>query len=173
MCVRPASYVTPLASRNDALKNLQFGVSAREGSRDHNYVNYDVPALTTQGQYTFWNPTYTSTAGLTHIIYSGRQQGIAGELRIPYGLVDFTSEVAYIDKGTREALDGSESALSPPLRQLARLLLLSGIRLLAARQPRHQRLARRAEHAAHRLRKAEKLNAGTALQLLAKWSKCG
>ena len=106
-------YVTPLSSRTDALKNLEFGVSAREGSRDHNWVNYDVPAMTTQGQYTFWNPTYTSSGGLTHIIYSGRQQGIAGEARIPYGLVDLTGEFAYIDKGTREALDGYQSSPSP------------------------------------------------------------
>jgi phosphate-selective porin len=106
-------YVTPLVSRTDALKNLEFGASVREGSRDHNYVNYDVPALTTQGQYAFWNPTYTGSAGLTHIIYSGSQRGVAAEARVPYGLVDLTAEVAYIDKGTREAVDGMQAAPSP------------------------------------------------------------
>ena len=106
-------YVTPLASRKDALKSLEFGASVRQGSRDKNYVNYDVPALTTQGQYAFWNPTYTSSTGLTHIIYAGTQQGVAAEARIPYGLVDLTAEVAYIDKGTREAADGMQTAPSP------------------------------------------------------------
>ena len=107
-------YVTPLASRKDALKNLEFGVSARQGSRDKDYVNYDVPALTTQGQYAFWSPTYTSSAGLTHIIYAGTQQGVAAEARIPFGLVDLTAEAAYVDKGTREAADATQA--SPSLR---------------------------------------------------------
>lgn len=107
------AYVMPLASRSDALKNLEFGVSVREGSRDPHYVNYDVPALTTQGQYAFWNPTYTSSTGLTHIVYSGRQSGIAGEVRIPYRLVDLTAEAVYIDKHTREATDGTQSLPSP------------------------------------------------------------
>jgi len=106
-------YVTPLSSRTDALKNMQFGVSARQGSRDRSYVNYDVPALTTQGQYAFWNPTYTSSTGTTHIIYAGTQRGIAAEARIPYGLVDLTAEAAYIDKCTREAADGMQASPSP------------------------------------------------------------
>jgi phosphate-selective porin len=107
------AYVMPLIARTDALKNLEIGASVRYGSRDHNYVNYDVPALTTQGQYAFWNPTYNGSAGLTHIIYSGKQQGVAFEGRVPVGLVDLTAEAAYIDKGTREALDGQQAAPSP------------------------------------------------------------
>jgi phosphate-selective porin len=106
-------YLTPLSSRRDALKDLELGASVREGSRDRNSLNYDVPALTTQGQYAFWNPTYTSSVGLTHIIYSGRQRGIAFEGRIPFGLLDLTAEAAYIDKGTREAADGLQAAPSP------------------------------------------------------------
>jgi phosphate-selective porin len=102
----------PLIARRDALKNLEVGASFRYGKRDHNYVDYDVPALTTQGQYAFWNPTYTSSQGPTHIIYSGNQQGLAFEGRVPVGDVDFTAEAAYIDKGTREALDGQQTAPS-------------------------------------------------------------
>ncbi|MEO7034107.1 MAG: porin [Polyangiaceae bacterium] len=102
-------YVLPLSGRKDALKNLEFGASGRYGSRDRSWVNYDVPALTTQGQYAFWNPTYASSAGVTHIIYAGKQQGIAFEGRVPVGNVDFTAEAAYIDKGTREALDGEQA----------------------------------------------------------------
>jgi len=107
------AYVLPLASsRTDALKNLQLGASVRYGSRDHNYVDYDVPSLTTQGQYAFWNPTYASSQGTTHIIYSGPEQGIAFEARIPYGLFDVTSEAAIINKATREALEGFEATSS-------------------------------------------------------------
>lgn len=106
-------YVLPFAStRTDALKNLEIGASVRYGSRDHNYTYYDVPALTTQGQYAFWNPTYTSSQGTTHIIYSGPQQGVAFEARVPYGLFDITSEAAIINKATREALEGFEATSS-------------------------------------------------------------
>ncbi|HWZ87812.1 MAG TPA: porin [Polyangiaceae bacterium] len=106
------AYVMPLASRSDALKNLEVGASVRYGGRDHEYTDYDVPALTTQGQYTFWNPVYTSSAGQTHIIYSGHQRGVAFEARVPVSLVDFTTEVTYIDKGTREAVEGFEATSS-------------------------------------------------------------
>jgi phosphate-selective porin len=106
------AYTMPLIERKDALKNLEIGASVRYGSRDHNYTFYDVPALTTQGQYAFWNPTYTSSQGTTHIIYSGPQQGVAFEARIPYSLVDFTTEATYIDKATREALEGFEATSS-------------------------------------------------------------
>jgi phosphate-selective porin len=105
-------YVMPLVDRKDALKNLEIGASVRYGTRDPHWVNYDIPALTTQGQYAFWSPTYTSSAGQTHIIYSGKQQGVAVEGRIPYKDVDLTAEAAYIDKGTREAPDGLEASPS-------------------------------------------------------------
>jgi len=106
-------YVTPLSDRTDALKNLQIGASVRQGSRDRQYTFYDVPALTTQGQYAFWNPTYKGSAGTTHVLYAGTQQGIAFEARVPYGQVDLTSEFAYVDKGTREAAEGFQTATSP------------------------------------------------------------
>jgi len=106
------AYVMPLIGRKDALKNLELGASFRYGKRDHNYVDYDVPALTTQGQYAFWNPTYMSSQGVTHIIYSGNQQGVAFEGRIPICDVDLTAEATYIDKGTREALDGQQTVPS-------------------------------------------------------------
>ncbi len=106
------AYVTPLVNRKDALKNFEVGASLRYGSRDPKYVAYDVPALTTQGQYAFWNPTYTGSRGLTHVIYSGRQRGVALEARLPVGLVDLTAEAAFIDKGTREAEDGSQATPS-------------------------------------------------------------
>jgi phosphate-selective porin len=106
-------YVMPLIDRTDALKNLEVGGSLRYGTRDKNFANYDVPALTTQGQYTFWSPVYTSSAGATHILYAGSQRGVAFEARIPISLVDFTTEATYIDKNTRESLEGFQTSPSP------------------------------------------------------------
>ena len=106
-------YVNPLASRKDALKDLQIGVSGRYGSRDHDYTFYDVPTLTTQGQFAFWTPVYASSTGQTHVLYSGLQRGLAVEARVPISLVDFTAEASYIDKGTREAAEGYQTSPSP------------------------------------------------------------
>jgi phosphate-selective porin len=162
-------YVTPLASREDALKNLQFGVSVRAGSRDHRYVNYDVPALTTQGQYAFWNPTYMGSGGLTHIIYSGSQRGVAVEARVPYHLVDLTAEAAYIDKGTREATDGFQSAPSPrfgSLRGYSYYVEL-GYWPLGNRDINGLPGVQNMPHVD--FQKPEKKTRETALQLLAKW----
>ncbi|HEX3854667.1 MAG TPA: hypothetical protein VHW01_27075, partial [Polyangiaceae bacterium] len=55
------AYLMPLLDRTDALKNLEVGASVRYGTRDPHWVSYDIPALTTQGQYAFWSPTYTSS----------------------------------------------------------------------------------------------------------------
>jgi phosphate-selective porin len=105
-------YVLPLNQRTDALKSLEIGASARYGSRDKNFSNYDVPALTTQGQYAFWNPTYASSAGQTHVLYAGSQRGLALEARVPVSLLDFTAEAAYIDKNTREVAEGAQTSQS-------------------------------------------------------------
>jgi phosphate-selective porin len=105
-------YMMPLASRTDALKNLEVGASVRYGSRDKNFANYDVPALTTQGQYAFWNPTYAGSQGQTHVLYAGSQRGVAFEARVPVSLVDFTTEATYIDKNTREVVEGFQTAQS-------------------------------------------------------------
>jgi phosphate-selective porin len=102
-------YVMPLA---DALKNFEVGASFRYGTRDKNFANYDIPALTTQGQYAFWNPVYASSAGQTHILYAGSQRGLAFEARVPVSLVDFTTEATYIDKNTREVVEGYQTAQS-------------------------------------------------------------
>ena len=91
------------------LKTAQIGGSFRYGSRDKSYSSYDYNALTTQGNYTFWNPTYTGAGGFTHILPSGDQIGVAGELRIPISMFDLTSEFVYIKNNTREALEGYQA----------------------------------------------------------------
>ncbi len=111
------TFVHPLASQNSELKDLQIGVSFRYGDRDHRFSYYDYPALTTQGNYTFWAPTYTGSEGTTHILPSGHQTAVAGELRVPVSLVDLTSEFVYINNHTREAQEGYQAVIGDSLRR--------------------------------------------------------
>jgi hypothetical protein len=104
-------YVSPLRGLRGAIRDAHLGASFRGGSRDAS-ANYDYAPMSTQGTYQFWGPTYTSSQGLTHIIPSGVQNGVAGELRIPISLFDLTSEAVYIKNGTREALDGYQATNS-------------------------------------------------------------
>lgn len=103
-------FVHPLAtSQQGALKDLQIGGSVHYGSRDRKYTYYDYPGLSTQGNYTFWSPTYNGAGGQTHVLPSGDQVGLAGELRIPVSIVDLTGELVYINNHTREALEGYQT----------------------------------------------------------------
>jgi phosphate-selective porin len=104
------TFVHPMATDKTALKDLQIGGSLRYGSRDTKWTNYDYPGMSTQGGYTFWNPTYTGSEGTTHIIPSGTQFGLAGEVRIPISMFDLTSEVVYISNHTREAQEGYQGS---------------------------------------------------------------
>jgi phosphate-selective porin len=108
--VMARAFVHPLASRKDALKDLQIGGSFRYGSRDTKYTFYDYPGMSTQGNYTFWNSNYAGSEGRTHILPSGNQTGVAGEFRLPVSMFDLTSEVVYIENHTREAQEGLPAA---------------------------------------------------------------
>jgi hypothetical protein len=105
-------FTRPLASqRTSPSHDLQLGVSARGGSRDHNYVGYDLPALTTQGGFAFWSPTYKDSMGrLIHIIPSTQQWALAADAFIPIDRFDLTSELVYMHDNTREAEDGYQLA---------------------------------------------------------------
>lgn len=104
------AFARPLvASRQDALKNLQVGASVRAGSHDQKYTFYDYPQLTTQGNWAFWVPTYNGAGGLTHVIPAGDQLSIAGELRVPIEKFDLQGEFVYIRNETREAIDGFQA----------------------------------------------------------------
>jgi hypothetical protein len=98
--------------KDDPLKDMQIGGSFHYGSRDKDFVYYDYPGISTQGQYTFWAPTYTGANGATHIIPSGDQLGFAGELRVPISRFDVTGELVYIKNNTREALEGLQATNS-------------------------------------------------------------
>lgn len=102
-------FAHPLASTDLPVKNIQIGASLRAGVRDTHGVNYDYSAMSTQGNYTFWSPTYSGTKGKMHIIPAGSQTTVSGEIRIPISFVDLTSEVVYIKNGTREAVDGYQN----------------------------------------------------------------
>lgn len=100
-------FVRPLSGGKGALKGVHLGVSGRWGSRDGDLVAYDLSSMTTQGGFAFWRPTYTaSTGALTHIIPSGQQRGVSGELFVPVGPLDLTAELVYSSSQTREAADG-------------------------------------------------------------------
>ncbi len=99
-------FAHPLAHVGGPLKDVQIGGSFRYGMRDATYVNYDYAAMTTQGNYAFWKPTYTSSTGTTHVLPSGAQVGFAGELRVPVGDFDLTAEYVQVNNHTRETADG-------------------------------------------------------------------
>ncbi len=102
-------FTRPLAGRDAdvALKGLQIGASGRHGNRDKTYVGYDAPALTTQGGYAFWKPTYRdSQKRLMHILPSGDQDAVALDLYVPFSGVELTGELVYSASNTREAVDG-------------------------------------------------------------------
>ncbi|MEO8901690.1 MAG: porin [Polyangiaceae bacterium] len=108
--VMARAFVHPLASDKTELKDLQLGASVRYGSRDTRYTNYDYPGMSTQGNFTFWSPVYTGSEGKTHILPSGSQTGVAGELRLPISMFDLTSEFVYIENHTREVQEGLQSS---------------------------------------------------------------
>ena len=91
------------------MKDIQLGASVHSGVRDTGSINYDMPAMTTEANYAFWSPTYTSSRGLAHIIPAGNQLGVGAEIRVPYDWFDVTSEMVYAKYGTREALDGYQA----------------------------------------------------------------
>jgi phosphate-selective porin len=111
------AFIHPLAGNKDALKDLQIGASFRYGSRDSKYTYYDYPTMSTQGGYTFWSSTYTGSEGKTHILPSGNQTGVAGELRLPISIFDLTSEVVYIENHTREVQEGLQASNGTSLRR--------------------------------------------------------
>jgi hypothetical protein len=98
----------------------QIGASVHGGSRDGAKVGYDMPSLTTAEGFAFWKPTYTDSLGrLLHIIPSGAQVAVAGDVYLPVGNFDFTGELVYADYDTREAVDGFQ--LSPFTERLGDL----------------------------------------------------
>ncbi len=98
--------VAPLKSVK-LVKDARIGVSARHGQRDQEAVGYDVPAISTGQGWALWTPTYRdSLSRRVHVIPSGAQNVIGGELYFPIGPVDIAAEGYYVANHTREAVDG-------------------------------------------------------------------
>jgi phosphate-selective porin len=102
-------YARPLAAQPGAIRDLQVGGSVRYGERDPDYVNYDVVTASTQAGAPFWRPVYRGDNGYVHVIPSGSQLGLAGELRIPFDRIDLTGEFVYVNNHTREAFEGFQA----------------------------------------------------------------
>ncbi len=102
-------YTRPLVASDSFLKQLQMGASLKYGMHNKNDVAYDYPSMSTQSGYRFWKPFYTDSVGTgrhIHIIPSGAQVGVAGELRVPYDRFDLRGELVYLNNNTREGVDG-------------------------------------------------------------------
>ena len=100
-------YARPLAKNKGLLDKAQLGMSAHHGQRDPDYVAYDYPAITTGSGFALWQPTYKDSAGRTvHVIPSGAQNEIGGELRVPIQRFEVRGEAYYVINNTREGIDG-------------------------------------------------------------------
>jgi hypothetical protein len=90
-----------------ALREAHIGISARHGERDPSSVAYGMPGLSSSQGFRFFEPSYVDSQGLrTHILPSGAQNLVGGELRVPIGPVELTHEMHYAAYDTREALAG-------------------------------------------------------------------
>jgi Phosphate-selective porin O and P len=102
-------FVRPFAGggTTDLEKYTQIGASARHGERNPALVGYDAPAITTAQGFVLWSPTYIDSMNrLIHVIPSGAQNEIGGELRLQSGRFSLQGEAYYVVNDTREAVDG-------------------------------------------------------------------
>lgn len=102
-------FVRPFAvgATGGLAKYTQLGMSFRHGDRDPKSVGYDYPAITTAQGFVLWKPTYTDSLGRTvHILQSGAQNAIGGELRTQVSRFALQAEAHYVVNNTREAVDG-------------------------------------------------------------------
>ena len=162
-------FAHPLIHSGTAVKDLQIGASGRWGVRDAYYVGYDHPGMTTQGGFTFWRPTYGGSKGATHILPSGTQLALAGELRVPVEMFDLTSEVVYVNNHTRESIEGFQLSNTERLGGLKGVsyYVQLGVWLFG---PRDVSGVPGYERSAHLdLAKADPETPPQALQLLVKW----
>jgi hypothetical protein len=107
----------PLSSLGSSsfLKLAQIGLSARFGTKDQAFVNYDYPAIAANNGFVMWQPGYVDSLNrFVHVIPSGAQRTLGGELRAPFDLpggraIEVRGELYYVANNTREAVQGFES----------------------------------------------------------------
>jgi hypothetical protein len=102
--------VRPLSTKTSAIRQLHVGGSARYGSRDPRFTQYDVPALGTPGGYAFWSPVSGTGPTEIHVQPRGLQRGLAAEIFVPWSWFDLRGEIVTVDDGRREVLVGSRDA---------------------------------------------------------------
>ena len=109
------------------VKDARIGVSARHGQRDAAVVGYDVVPFSTNNGFVLWEPQYRDSLGRrTHVIPSGAQNTIGGELVFPIGPVDIAAQGYYSAYHTREAIEGFQLALEGHTERLG---TISGVGL--------------------------------------------
>src|SRR6185436_6199968 len=68
---------------------------------------YDYSPITTATGWALWSPGYKDSLGRNiHIIPSGAQRAIGGELRLPIAMIEIRGEAYYVANNTREAVEG-------------------------------------------------------------------
>lgn len=112
--------VRPFAGDKEALlSKAQIGLSARHGERDQEYVGYDYAPIRTGQGYTLWGAGYRDSLGRQiHVIPSGAQNVIGGELRLPIRRVELRAEAYYLANNTREAVEGYQLTHTERLGQV-------------------------------------------------------
>lgn len=101
------------------LAKAQIGISARHGERDQEFVGYDYAPIRTGQGYTLWGGGYTdSLKRPIHVIPSGAQNAIGGELRLPIKMVELRAEAYYVANNTREAVEGYQLTNTERLGQV-------------------------------------------------------
>jgi hypothetical protein len=101
-------FVKPFTrNKGSILNKAQIGLSARHGARDPKYVGYDYAPITAATGATLWSPGYKDSLGRNiHILPSGAQRAIGGELRLPIAMIELRGEAYYVANNTREAVEG-------------------------------------------------------------------
>jgi hypothetical protein len=100
-------FTRPLLGGKSPLEKLQLGVSGRAGNRDQKFVGYDYQPIATAQGWSLWEPRYTDALGRTiHVIPSGMQAQIGGELRVPISMLELRGEAYWVSNDTREAVEG-------------------------------------------------------------------
>jgi phosphate-selective porin OprO and OprP len=100
-------FTRPFNGQKGFFDKWQIGLSAKHGERDPDEVGYDYAAVSTGHGFQLWSPTYRdSLKRVVHVLPSGAQNEIGGELRLTFGPVALQGEAYYVANHTREAIDG-------------------------------------------------------------------
>lgn len=112
-------FAKPLLDCKCAFTNAQIGLSARHGERNQEFIGYDYAPVTSNQGATLWNPAYRESFGRSiHVVPSGAQNAIGGELRLPVSRFELRSEAYYVANNTREVVDGFQLTNTERLGQV-------------------------------------------------------